>query len=210
MAKKKTKSTAKSSSSNKKSTRKKTVDHKTPEEFWAQAASFVLAFVVAPFTLIGLFNVGGSLPISLGDFFEWLVGFGAFAVPFVLFLIGYRVLKHEGMRLKLPVYGAMLLFILVVGGIDRVFSGDVVDSGGVLGGWFGGLLESLTTNWLALLVLFVLGIVSAFYVFGIPLRKLLNFSSLLAVDSEKMTLAQQDSETPGVKEAAQPLSLIHI
>lgn len=198
MAKKKTKSKSKTT---KKTERKKTVDHKTPEEFWAQAASFVLAFVIAPFTLLGLFNVGGSLPISLGDFFEWLVGFGAFAVPFIMFLIGFRVLKHEGSRLKLSVYFAMFFFVAALGGIDKVLSSDNAEGGGAVGGGLGELLESLTTNWLALLMLFVGGIVSAFYVFGIPLRKLLDIKSLFAVDSEKMTLAQQSSETAGLKEA---------
>lgn len=199
MAKKKTNSKSKG----KKKPEKKTVEHEIPDGFWSQAGAFALAFLGAPLTLLGLMQVGGALPTAIGDAFEWLFGVGAWFVPIMLFLIGFRILKHEGSRLSGSVYVAMIGFAASIGGIEGVLSSDE-DSGGSIGGGLGGIIESLTTNWLALLTLFVLAIVCAFYVLKIPLKKLLGFMSWFGVNTEEMTLGEQKSKTAGVKGEPEP------
>ena len=177
MAKRKKRSTKKSTSKRKSSSKNKVTEvPKEPNLFLRQIAA-VIMLVLALFLLLGGVGTGGSLPIGMFNIVYSVLGIAAYLSPVALAFWAIHKLQDEDKQLPLSNILSMTSLLvassawLYVGFATRNANGDFDGGyGGGLGEILGGTVLSALDKIPAAILFFVLVAVSASWAFGIPLE----------------------------------------
>ena len=162
--------------SHKKNSHKKTNVPREPNMFVRQVGS-VLMIVTAIFLLLGGFGTGGSLPVGMFDLVFKVLGGAAYLTP--LALVYWAVNKLRAEEFNLPpskVLSMSSLLITFSGWLHVAFASRPSDieeftggHGGDLGEIVGGTVLSALDKFPASIMFLILTILSACWVFSIPL-----------------------------------------
>lgn len=162
---------------------KSKAQHTVPNGFWVQVGAIFL-IVIAIILIVGLFNVGGALPIGLANSVRWLIGWTAFVLPIVLIFQAIQIFRREGNRLPGVIWGATILFLCFFSGLFQLMLTQpelILESQkGNGGGAVGWLMVDIFLNFLNVpvtaLIFIVALLVLVLFVFSISPKSL--FSSL--------------------------------
>jgi S-DNA-T family DNA segregation ATPase FtsK/SpoIIIE len=158
--------------------------------FWAYAGAVVL-LLTGIFVLIGGFNAGGTLPLTLFDVAKNILGYAAFVLP--IYLVYWGAAKFLSADQKAPTKRLTSLFIailLLAGLFDiTVAKSGNVSAGGAVGGGIGNILLGILDKVPAVIVLLVAIIPAVMYAFRIPMSVISDFFKSLKPEprSEKDT-----------------------
>lgn len=172
MAKRKTK---------KKSAKRAPVE-KEPNMFLRQAVAVVL-IIIAVILSVGGFGVGGPLPVGFFGVVYKILGLAAYLSPIALIYWGVHKIKaEEHVLAKLRIL-SMSCFLLSFAALNHVLfvakesssatAEWVEGKGGMLGQVIGGAFLSAFDKLPAIIIFFLLSVVSAFWTFGLPFSLLL-------------------------------------
>lgn len=100
-----------------------TAVHTVPSHFWGQVGAILLGLVTVMLAL-GLFGVGGSLPLELATAVRWLLGWTAFVIPVVFAIQIIQVFKQPEDRIPVAIWVATILFLSIFAGLFQLFIVD--------------------------------------------------------------------------------------
>jgi S-DNA-T family DNA segregation ATPase FtsK/SpoIIIE len=130
--------------------------------FLAQAIAVVM-ILFSLLLLIGLFGIGGNLPVALAGFFAWVFGWAAYAVPFLVGWWAIKILTTEGNRLPGYTYFVGILFMVILAGLlQLVLAAPKAFLEGVGGGGIGYILDAGMLNLLTVAPLALVYVVALF------------------------------------------------
>ena len=140
----------------KKSSKKGKAEHSVPTGFWRQVGA-VFLIVIAVLLAVGLFGVGGSLPVSLAGVVKWLIGWAAFVVPVLFLWQSIQIFRAENNKLSNAVWVVTIIFLCLTAGLfqlllDNPQAQAMVSEplGGEGGGAIGWLVCSVLLNWVSI------------------------------------------------------------
>jgi DNA segregation ATPase FtsK/SpoIIIE, S-DNA-T family len=192
----------------KKTTKRKTASKKnapaaSPNTFWPIAGAIIL-FVVAFFLLMGSFNTGGSLPVSLFNGVEWAFGYLAYLMAAVLVVLGVWKISGEGHKIPLQEFTSIAGFLMITAAwLHVTFShrADLAEesAGGAIGKLFGDMTLSALDPVPAGVLLAVLSFLLVALAFRISLKSVVDrIASLFVRQTEPeaggKSLAQKAQE----------------
>jgi len=168
--------------------------------FWPIAWGVVLC-IVAVLLMLGGFNYGGTLPVSMFKGVYWALGWAGYLAPVALMFFAIIKFRHEERRVPLPKLLTMTTFVLAVSALMHTLFVSVPDpaasvpttpeegNGGAIGELIGGALLSALDKIPASLVFFIIAFIMFFLAFGISFKVLLKvFSGLKKEKSEDTDL----------------------
>ncbi len=208
---------AKKKKSTKKSVKKSPpkTQHILPSGWWQQVVSIVIGLTAILLTL-AIFNLAGPMPKGLFDATRSVFGYSAFVLPLVLLVLTVQKMISEKNRLPMGVYIGAFVFMASLSSFIHLFV-DPVNStvavsngqgGGMVGAALDQFLRGFLSNIAAGVVLFALILLSALFVFKIPIRDVFKaFFDTFKRDQPEDGLQQQAKETPTVKRETPELKL---
>ena len=155
--------------------------HTVPQHFWAQVGAILLAVVTAIIT-VGLFGVGGVLPVKLAAWTRWLVGWTAFAVPLIFAVQIIQVFRQPEDRVPAVIWVTTILFFALLSGTFQLSLSDPkslavaqTGRGGGTVGWIvaDGMLRFVNVP-LAILISVVLMLILFLFIFSISPKAVLD------------------------------------
>jgi S-DNA-T family DNA segregation ATPase FtsK/SpoIIIE len=154
--------------------------HTVPNGFWRQVGAIFL-IVIAIVLTVGLFDVGGAMPVNLAIGVRWLVGWTAFVLPFVFLFQAIQIFRREENQLPGVIWSATILFVTFFAGLfqlmlespESLVAAQQGDGGGTIG-WLvaDGFLRFVNVP-VAALIFVVLLLVLLLFVFSISPKNLL-------------------------------------
>ncbi len=172
MAKKKKHTKKKSQTTKRTSKASEAVEH-TPSPIFGYVLA-VLSALAAIFMLLGGFNAGGSLPVSLFDAAAWTFGWGAWLLPITLLYWGYYKFTQEDHRVPKARVISMYAFLTLSAAwfftafSDKQLSGAIIGGqGGKVGSAIGDAVLTALDKVPASLLFFAFGLLTFFFAFGI-------------------------------------------
>lgn len=142
--------------------------------------SGVVLIALGIFSLIALLSANsGVIGQALSGIFRVVFGVGAWAVPFVLALFGFCLLRGRNLAIRHLGWGLLLLFLALLGGLAKPHDGDYFDpvtvspTGGYIGAMIGFTFASLLGAGKIVGIL-ALGIVGAILCIDMPVREALS------------------------------------
>lgn len=183
---------------------------KEPNLFLRQALAVIL-IIVAAILLVGGFGTGGDLPVGLFGLIYKLLGIAAYLSPIALIYWGVHKIKadeHALPKLRILSMSCLLIsfatlnHVLFVTKDSNSSMAEWVDGkGGALGQVVGGAFLSAFDKLPAIIIFFLLSVVTLFWTFGLP------FSLLLApfrrpereADTDIEELKTKANESKGFK-----------
>jgi|AntRauTorcE11897_2_1112592.scaffolds.fasta_scaffold00258_23 S-DNA-T family DNA segregation ATPase FtsK/SpoIIIE len=199
MAKKKKKTTKKTSSKKKQS--KKDVD---TQSFWPIAGAIAM-LVIAFFILLGSFDSGGPLPVSMFEGVAWALGYGAYITPFALACFGVWKMKSETQKIPLQEFVSVSGFLVVFSAwLYVTFSASTAtpttaDAGGAIGELFGTITLQALNRAPASVLFFVLSFLLLLLSFRISPKTVYGAIARFAQRFAK----EKDTDIASLKEKAQ-------
>lgn len=155
-----------------------------PSPFWGLAGA-VLAMLVALFSFLGGFGVGGPLPVDLFKAAYWLFGWAAYILPLVFIYWGVYKLTAEDKRAPGSKLAGMFLLLVGAGCLAHAIfvtknqAGQWTGGhGGHLGEIAGNAVLSVLDKIPASLFFLVFTLLAAFFAFGIDPKILLRLADL--------------------------------
>lgn len=152
--------------------------------------------IVGLFILLGGFNTGGSLPISLFGAAWTVFGVAGYLVPFAFVYWGVYKFTSEDRRIPLGkmtgvvmiiLFSASFLFTTTASKMTET-SNFASDKGGAAGSLFGSMMLNALDKVPASLVFFVLTMIAVFFTFAISPKVLLRIGELFSMpEREKDT-----------------------
>lgn len=188
MAKKKKKSTKKSSKSV-----KPVAKHTLPAGFWLQVGALIL-IVIALLLTLGIFGSGGPFPQVTYDIGRNLFGWGVYILPLLFIYRSIQIFQATNNRIPAVVTGATVLFIMMVSGFIHLLGSDptnydlaVQGLGGGVAGWFWakGMMLLVEPTVGALVTLVVLLVTSLFVLSVSPHSLISWFVNLFRRDTSR-------------------------
>ena len=165
-----------------KSAAKKQIHVEREPNMFVRGVWAVLLFVVAFFLLIGGLGLGGPLPVGLWDSTYKVLGLATVLAPFALCFWGYYKFKTEEHKVPFgKIMSMTTLLLLVSAWAHAAFAtGTTVDQGGgvstttwsgghggALGSAIGGVGLAIFSKILASVILFILAVLTACWVFNV-------------------------------------------
>jgi S-DNA-T family DNA segregation ATPase FtsK/SpoIIIE len=155
--------------------------HSVPHGFWRQVGAIFLILIALVIGL-GLFDIGGIFPVGLSGAVRWIVGYTAYAVPFILLWQAIQIFRREDNRLPGVIWFATILFIVCVAGLCQLTLSDPLDQaaafagkgGGVFGLGLAEMLLQILNVPVSAVILVVLIIVLIFFVLSVSPKKVLD------------------------------------
>ena len=185
---------------------------------------------LAALSVVGLFNYGGAVTAGFTDILKGLIGYGYYILPFALLLAGITLLGHRGRPVRLRVFSALILPILLAALLNLIYflndsanaalpelvrtlflKGQSLQSGGVVGGLLSLLMFEIFKLFLKGSMVGILSGVVFAGLFLFFLVKALNFNTLAAYGKLKERAAvpydpadyeTEEEEAPAVQESA--------
>ncbi len=160
--------------------------------------------IAAFFLLLGSFNTGGPLPISMFEAAYWAFGWAAYLTPLALVFFGIWKFTSEDKQIPFNKFMSMLGFLVLSAGWFHVafankttFGEFEAGHGGAVGGGLGGLMLGILDKIPASILLFVLSILLFFLTFGISPKVILKlFEIFRRPESEEADLEDLKSRAP--------------
>ncbi len=163
--------------------------------------------IVGLFVLLGGFNTGGSLPISLFNAAWTVFGVAGYLVPFAFIYWGVYKFTSEDRRIPLGkmtgvvmiiLFSASFMFTTTASKMTET-SNFASDKGGAAGSLFGSMMLNALDKVPASLVFFVLTVIAVFFTFAISPRVLLRIGELFSMpekdkDTDLGTLKSRAAE----------------
>jgi S-DNA-T family DNA segregation ATPase FtsK/SpoIIIE len=147
--------------------------------FWALSGAVIL-ILVAVFLLLGGFGTGGPLPVNLFHGAYWAFGWAAYITPIALAYWGVHKFMAEDHRIPLNRLAGMLCVLLFASGLAHAsFATQAANGvwqgghGGIIGEAIGGAALSALDKVPAVLLFFVLTVLSVCFAFGISVKALI-------------------------------------
>jgi len=192
----------------KRSSKKKTTDkaqlkaqHILPAGWWQQVVSIVIGLTAVLLTL-AIFNLAGPMPSGFLGAMRTLFGYGAFALPIVLFVLMFQKFITEDNRLALSVYFGAVVFMASLSSflhlfVDPATSAATVDAGKG-GGMVGAALDQFLLGFLSTIaagvVLFALILLSVLFIFKIPIKDVFKaFFSIFKREEDSVSSSEEKS-----------------
>lgn len=181
--------------------KKEPVVEREPSLFWPMAGA-VLLILLAIFLLLGGFNTGGNLPISMFKGTKWALGYAAYFVPVALVYFGILKFRSEDKQIPLAKFVSMVALILACASWLHVTfvttgagitptGGEGGEAGRLVGGTVLGALDKIPASIAFFIVTFLL----FFLTFGIPLKLLLNAVNAFKRSDDDTDLAELKSRS---------------
>jgi S-DNA-T family DNA segregation ATPase FtsK/SpoIIIE len=158
--------------------------HSVPHGFWRQIGA-ILLIVTAIVLTVGLFDVGGKLPVSLAGGVRWLIGWTAFILPMVFLFQAIQIFRREENQLPGVIWLATTLFVGFFAGLFQLMlenpaslmAAEIGNGGGMIG-WLvaDGFLKFVNPP-VAALIFVVMLLILVLFVFSISPKNL--FSALI-------------------------------
>lgn len=194
--------------------------HSVPHGFWSQVGA-IFMIIIALIAAIGLFEVGGILPVGLAGGVRWLIGWTAFVVPFIFIWQAIQIFRREDNRLPSVIWGATILFLLFFAGLFQLMLENptaqaeaFAGRGGGIFGWMvaDGLLQFLNVP-ISALILVVLILVLSMFMLSISPKAVIdavtNFfrSEDLAIEKQNAKIAKTAAKTDAETIVREPVKL---
>ncbi|HSH18250.1 MAG TPA: DNA translocase FtsK 4TM domain-containing protein [Candidatus Saccharimonadales bacterium] len=149
--------------------------------FWSYALA-VFLLLIGLFILLGGFNTGGTLPLSLYEMSHGLFGLAAYLLPVLFGFWGIHKFMNSDRRAPAGRLLSLFTAIIIAAGLLHVLFAtvdpyapvgtDTGGKGGSIGAGLGGIALGMLDQIPAAIVLIVAFIPAVFYAFGIPLSLL--------------------------------------
>ncbi len=147
---------------------------------------FLLAF--GAISLLGLFDLAGSVGVYLAKAMVFLFGWGKWLFPIVLLTLGFLLYNEDKYWVGGANYLGLFLFMISSTGLLHLLveppSWRAAIKGGFGGGYLGYIIDSGLFNvmgfWASLIVLFCLFLISVMLMFNLALRSLIGGESWMA------------------------------
>ncbi len=157
------------------------IQHSVPHGFWRQVGAIFLILIALILTL-GLFNIGGALPIGFAESVRWLVGWAAFVIPLIFLWHAVQIFRREDNRLPGIIWFATILFIIIFAGIFQLFLAEPTaqyesfagNGGGMLGLGVADLCLNFMNVPLTATILVLVDIVLIFFVLSVSPKKVID------------------------------------
>lgn len=174
----------------KKSSKKAVIRQRSP--FWAYSGAILLC-VVGLFVLLGGFDTGGKLPVTLFDGVESAFGAAAYLVPFALVYWGIVKFTSEDRRIPMgKMTGVVFILLFSSSLLFTMFAtkeNELAEYAGGKGGSVGELLGAAALSALdkfpASILFLILAMLSAFFTFGISPKVLLRVGDLFTMPEKE-------------------------
>jgi S-DNA-T family DNA segregation ATPase FtsK/SpoIIIE len=148
----------------------------------------VLILAFGAISLLGLFNLAGSMGIYLSKAIIFLFGWGKWAAPLILLALGFFLYNDDKYYVRGTTYIGLFLFVISFQSLLHFFVEhdewkNVIiagDGGGYLGFIFASAFFKLIGFWGGLIVIIGLLIISFMVIFNAPLYSLVGSESWLA------------------------------
>ena len=152
---------------------------KTSNGFGLYALAVIL-LIIAVFMLIGAFNTGGKLPITLYHGFYWLFGWAAITVPIAMVIGSVLIFMGEEHELPRNKLISLVVAIIALSGLGYVSFANKSSSGiwsgghgGHVGSVIGGAILSALDKIPAAVVFFFITLLAVLYALGFTAKDLL-------------------------------------
>ncbi len=197
----KKKKTTKKNNRKKKQSKKEQAD---TQNFWPVAGAIGM-LVVSFFLLLGSFESGGPLPISMFSGVEWALGYAAYTTPFALACFGVWKMKSETQKIPLQEFVSVSGFLVAFSAwLDVTFLLSSNSRLSSAGGAVGELMSSITLQALnrapASVLFFVLSFLLLLLSFRISPNVVYDRISQLA---SKFSRDKEDTDIAKLKDKAQ-------
>lgn len=166
MAKRKTKKSRSHSASPK---------HILPAGFWSQVIA-VLLIALGLLLFVTWFNASGPVLENLNGTILRVVGYGVFALPFLLIYLGIEIFRSENNRLSIVTYLATFILISLIGAFFGLAIGKNVDisTGGVLGDQLNQMILALVVPNVAIFIELILIMIVSLFLFKVSPSKIIS------------------------------------
>ena len=157
----------------------------------------IFLFAVALVGILSFFNLAGGLGEKINEVARLLFGVGAFFFPFLLFFLGWKIIREEDLpRSRTSFFGVLVLFVFLLALIHIFYDPEIMlaiaktgNGGGFLGMALAWVLVYLVGKWGGIIVLSALALVSILLSFNISFIELLDkIKSGLSRKEEKLAL----------------------
>ena len=151
--------------------------HMLPAGFWSQVIA-VLLIALGLLLFVTWFNASGPVLEGLNDTILRVVGYGVFALPFLLIYLGIEIFRSENNRLSIVTYLATFVLISLIGAFFGLAIGKNVDisTGGILGDQLNQLILALVVPNVAIFIELIMIMIASLFLFKVTPDKI--FSSL--------------------------------
>ena len=150
------------------------VSHSVPTGFWRQVGA-VFLIIISILLALGLFGIGGSLPVNLAGVTKWLIGWAAFVAPVLFVYQSIQVFRAEKNKLSGAVWVVTIIFLALFAGIFQLLLDDPQRQAmhenplnGEGGGAIGWLVDVVLLQWVsvgvAALILIVINLTLLLFV----------------------------------------------
>ena len=151
--------------------------HLLPNGWWQQVVSVAIG-LTAVLLILAIFNLAGPLPKGLLTGVRSLFGLSTFILPIVLLVLTVQKMLSEDNRLSLSVYVGAFVFMTSLSSFIHLFVDPATSAitvsegrgGGMIGASLDQVLRGFLSNIAAGVVLFALILLSALFIFKIPIR----------------------------------------
>ncbi len=151
----------------------------------------VALFIFALFVLIGSFNTGGVLPVSLFHAGYWLFGWVAFILPISLIYFGVYKFKTDNHKVPVTRLVSMLLAVaslsiilftaLASKSVQGSYSGG---HGGEIGKLFGGMFLNILDSFAATTLFVIVALMATLYAFSVSPSVLMKVTKLFSKEKD--------------------------
>lgn len=146
----------------KKPIRKNNQADKVETAFWPLAAAIIM-LLLAAFLLLGAFNTGGPLPRTMFHGTYWTFGWGAFATPLVLAMLGVYKFISEDRRIPLVrLASGIALLVFLSCWLEVGFLNNGLGHGGQVGHLLGKATLTILDKLPASVMFFILSLLAFF------------------------------------------------
>lgn len=158
-----------------------TAVHTVPSHFWGQVGAIFLA-IITGMLIVGLFGIGGTLPVEFANIVRFIIGWTAFIIPIVFIVQIIQVFKKPDERIPAVIWVATILFIAIFAGLFQLFLPDpkstqlsqAGDGGGMVGLEVAGFALGFVNVPLAAVIFAVLLMVLVMFIFSISPKALVD------------------------------------
>ena len=172
------------------------VKHTLPAGFWTQVSA-VLVIVVSIVMIFSFFSNAGSLPDTIFKVNKFLIGYGAYILPFILIFWSIKVFKSENNKVPTVVTLAVIMFLLFFAGFTQLISSHPYamseeNLGGGSVGLFVAQVMSFVSPLIGAVILFILMLIIILYIASVNPKTFLEtlkaiFSSEVREEEARIT-----------------------
>lgn len=185
-----------------------TAAHTVPKHFWGQIGAIILA-VVTVILVVGLFGMGGELPVQFANAVRWLVGWTAFIIPVIFAVQIIQVFKQPNERIPAVIWVSTIIFLALFSGTFQLalpdptslISAQAGNGGGTVGWAVADMALGFVNVPVAALIFVALMLILLLFIFSISpaavIEALQNFIGREDAEAASNRQATEAAATPG-------------